>query len=93
MQNRQPKELDYVPVDDPAQILSTFDLGAATSLISAGYELVSMDRSNPRKVRFAFRRESGIEETLDAYWSDELDIRARTYFDNLKMLKNRIYSE
>ena len=46
--------------DNYNQYLYTFDLGAATSLVSAGYELVSLDKTNPRKVRFVFRRETGI---------------------------------
>ena len=79
--------------DNYNQYLYTFDLGAATSLVSAGYELVSLDKTNPRKVRFVFRRETGIEDIVDNYWDDRLEVKARTYFDNLKMLKNRLYSE
>jgi hypothetical protein len=46
-----------------------------------------------RKVSFVFKREVGIEEDADAYWSNELETKARNYFDNLRTLKNRIYSE
>ncbi|MCL4390227.1 MAG: DUF5659 domain-containing protein [Patescibacteria group bacterium] len=79
--------------EDYTHFLSTFDLGAAASLVSAGFELVSLDKTNPRKVQFIFRRELGIEKVVDDYWSDRLDVKARTFFDNVKMLKNRIYSE
>lgn len=79
--------------EDYAKFLSTFDLGAAASLVSAGFELVSLDKANPRKVQFSFRREDGIEKVLDSYWADRLEVKARTLFDNVKMLKNRIYSE
>ena len=79
--------------DNYSQHLSTFDLGAAASLVSAGFLLVSLDKTNPRKVQFIFRRETGIEKAVDNYWADRLEVKARTFFDNLKMLKNRIYSE
>lgn len=79
--------------EDYTKYLSTFDLGAAASLVSAGFELVSLDKTNPRKVQFIFRRELGIEKVVDDYWSDRLEVKARTLFDNVKMLKNRIYSE
>lgn len=75
------------------EYLQTFDLGAAASLITSGFQLISLDKANPRKVQFNFLREAGIEAVLDDYWSNNLEVRARTFFDNMKMLKNRIYSE
>lgn len=73
--------------------LHTFDLGAAASLVTAGFELIELDKTNPRKVQFVFRRVTGIEKTVDGYWTDKLEVKARSFFDNIKMLKNRIYSE
>jgi len=71
----------------------TFDLGAAASLVTAGFELVSLDKSNPKKAQFIFRREIGIEKVVDDFWADRLEVKARAFFDNIKMLKNRLYSE
>lgn len=79
--------------EDYTKFLFTFDLGAAASLVSAGFELVLLDKTNPRKVQFVFRREIGIEKVVDNYWTDRLEVKARAFFDNVKMLKNRIYSE
>jgi hypothetical protein len=78
------KNMDY---------LHTFDLGAAASLVTAGFELVSLDKTNPKKVQFIFRRAIGIEKVVDEYWANQLEVKARAFFDNTKMLKNRIYSE
>ena len=71
----------------------TFDLGCAAALISAGFELISLEKTNPRKVQFILCREVGIEKVVDNYWADRLEVKARAFFDNIKMLKNRIYSE
>jgi len=79
--------------DDHTQYLHTFDLGAAASLATAGFKLVSLEKSNPQKVQLVFRRDVGIEKVVDDYWADRLEVKARTFFDNIKMLKNRIYSE
>lgn len=72
---------------------STFDLAASAALISKGFELISLDKSNPRKVLFIFRNQHGIKKVVEDYWADHLEVRSRTFFDNIKMLKNRIYSE
>jgi len=74
-------------------IFATYDLGCASAVITAGFVLLYLDKANPRKIQFIFRKDSGIEETVDDYWADRLEVKARTFFDNTKMLKNRIYSE
>ncbi len=69
----------------------TYDLGLASSLVSLGYQLADLEKSNPRKVLFIFQKEDGIDEVIGDYWSDNLQVNARSHFDNIKMLKNRIY--
>jgi len=87
------KKLQKYKPEDYTHYLQTFDLGAAASLVTAGFILVSLDKSNPHKVQFNFQRDGGIEKILDDYWTNRLEVKARTFFDNMKMLKNRIYSE
>lgn len=72
---------------------TTYDLGCSVALLCAGFELVRLDKSTPRKVLMVFKREDGIESVVDSYWADRLEVRARAYFDTLKMMKNRILSE
>jgi hypothetical protein len=79
--------------DNYNEFLTTFDLGCSSAIITAGFELISLEKSNPKKVQFIFRREAGIENVVDDYWADRLEVKARAFFDNTKMLKNRIYSE
>lgn len=74
------------------QPFATFDLGLSATLTSLGYKLLDLDKSNPRKVQFLFMSEDSLEEAVESYWSDHLEVNPRAYFDNLKMLKNRIYT-
>lgn len=71
---------------------STFDLGLVASLISTGFPLLDLDKSNPKKVQFLFEDSNDIQAVIKDYWLDNLQVNARTYFDNLKAVKNRIYS-
>jgi len=71
---------------------STFDLGLASVLITLEYELLELDRSNPKKVRFVFRREKNIEGVMSDYFNGKIKLPAQTLFNNQKNLKNRIYS-
>lgn len=74
-------------------LFCTSDFGLSAALISIGYPLISLDRTNPRKVQFVFNKKEKIEEDVIAYWNDQLQVKAKTYFDATKMLKNRLYSE
>ena len=74
------------------QNFSTYDLGLATVLITLGYKLLELDRTNLKKVRFIFREEKNIERVMIDYFNDEIKLPALTLFNNQKNLKNRIYS-
>lgn len=72
---------------------TTYDLGVAAALLCSGYELSSIDRTNPRRSLFVFRHSAKIDETANAYIADRLKLKARSFFDQLKALKNRLYGE
>ena len=74
------------------QEFSTFDLNLAVVLLTLKYELLELDRANPKKIRFVFKQKAGIEKTISDYWEDRIQLPAQTLFNNQKMLKNRLYS-
>lgn len=79
--------------DDTAAVYKTYDLGVSAALLCEDFELFSVEKENPRKALFVFKREDEIEETANRYFSDRLEVKARSYFDHLKALKNKLYSE
>lgn len=91
-QDRRQDQPSYTPMDDPSQVFTTYDLGCSAAILCSGYELLSIDQANSRKSLFIFRRDEGIETVGNQYWSDQLEVKARTYFDTVKGLKNRLYS-
>lgn len=86
------KKWRYVPVDDPSQQYLTSDIGVATALLCLGYKLLNVDKENPQKALFVFRLEDDIEQTANQYFSDTLEVRARSFMDHLKALKNLLYN-
>lgn len=79
-----------IPVNN---LFSTYDLGLSSALVTAGFPLDHLDKSDLRKVQFVFLRAEGMDEVIEAYWNHHLPVDASTYFNTVKMLKNRIYSE
>ena len=78
---------------DPEDVFTTYDLGCASFLLCVGFKLESLDRDNPRKALFVFKREPHIEEYANKYFTDEVEVKARAMFDSIKALKNKLYSE
>ena len=69
------------------------DLGLAAALVSSGHEVRHVHRSIEGPTYFVFAQNNQIDIDTGAYWADTLKVNARRYFDNIKMLKSRIYSE
>ena len=92
-QNSTSGKSGRISSDNYTEFYLTYDLGCSSALVSSGFELISLDKSNPKNVQFMLRREVRIENVVDEYWADRLEVKARSFFDNTKMIKNRIYSE
>ena len=76
---------------DPDFVFTTYDLGCSTGLLCAGFELLDIEKSNPKKALFTFKREGNIDEVANSYFADKLTVKARSFADNLKALKNKLY--
>jgi hypothetical protein len=70
----------------------TYDIGLAASLFTLGYDLWDVDKSNPKKSKFIYRRDEHVDKMIQEYWDNKLLLPARSLLDNQKMLKNRLYS-
>jgi|SRR3989344_4535586 len=92
LKTNQSEELQYIPLEGD-EIIAVSDLGCAAALVTAGFELLTLDRANIRKVRFIFRRGARIKKVADNFWSDRLEQKSRSFWDNIKNLKNRLYSD
>lgn len=67
------------------------DLGLVTA-ISLFYPIEAIDRSqNPHKAQFLFKREEGLDEIVEAYFRGELKASLLAYFQQLKVVKARLY--
>lgn len=74
------------------KLFSTFDLGLASALLTANYRLIKLDKSNPKKVLFSFQHEEGIKQAVENYFSSNFQVDAQIYFNQIKSVKNRLFS-
>lgn len=84
----------HMPItkDSSESYFATYDLGLAAALIASGYILAHLDKSNPKRAQFVFKRTYGVEEVVERFWTMEFQVDALGYFNAIKLLKNRLYS-
>ena len=70
----------------------TNNLGLATALVAIGAKLVRIDKTTPTRAVFVFDNDGTIEQLVERYWSNSLEVSALTYFDTIKQMKSRLYS-
>ena len=71
---------------------STPDLSLAAAL-SLWYPIEVIDKTNPTKAQFLFKREPQLEKFVESFWKRELKIEPVAYFSQLKIIKSRLYGE
>ena len=70
----------------------TSDLGLAAYLSYKGYAF-KIDKTNPRRANFSFEDRNGnVEEDASHYNTHQAKVEPIKYFNELKHLKNILYS-
>lgn len=71
---------------------STTDLALAAA-ISLFFPLEAINATSSYKSEFLFKRIDDLDRLVEAYWKGELKVEPRAYFNQLKAIKSRLYSE
>ena len=74
------------------EFYKTSDLGLATT-ISLYFPIITTERINPRKVLFIFDKTDDLNKFIDQYWRGEVVVEPQKFTNQIKSIKDRIYSE
>jgi hypothetical protein len=84
---------DEYTITGTKELLDTQDMGLAVGLVSKGYELLELEsKSYSKRVTFRFQQETSIDQAAQDYWSGRMQVDAKTYWNEMKNLKTRLYS-
>ena len=75
---------------DENNIFKSSDL-SLVSAISLFYPIHAIDKKNPKKLIFFFKKDSNFDQLVESYWSGRLQVSPLTLLQNLKALKSRIH--
>ena len=74
------------------KIWETADLGLATT-ISLFYPIKNIDKKNPKKVYFIFENSKKLNLLIENYWNAKIKVDPSVYFNQLRVIKSRIYDK
>ncbi len=74
-------------------IFLTHELALVAALVAWNYPIVGLQKGEDRKVTFSFPNSPQLQEAIQAFWSNTKAVLPIRYFDALRMIKSRIYSE
>lgn len=72
--------------------VSIRDLGIAAALATCDFEMTGTKRDVKGRTHFVFVETAALDEAVKMYYADMLQVNARRFFDNTRMLKGLIYS-
>ena len=88
----QSEGLTYLPLDDTKNYFYSHDIGLCGYLLCQGFELIGLDKAVRNKVLFILLRKNGIDAEVKKYWDFKSCVDAQGYFNQIKRLKNQIFS-
>ena len=73
--------------------LATSELSLSATLISLGFSLDSLDKTNPQKTIFRFNPSKELHLAVTNFWQRKLLVEPLAFFEAQRYLKSRIYGE
>lgn len=67
---------------------TSLPLAAALALF---FPVEGIDRTNPDRVAFIFKRDPQLDLTIEGFWKNTLRVSPQAYFMQIKLLKTRLY--
>lgn len=69
----------------------TSDLALATAISVLGIAIEAMQQTDSGRMNFIFTKSEKVQDIVNRFWRGELLVEPQSYFNQLKVLKTRIY--
>ena len=92
IKENQPEEYTYLPLDDTKNYFYSHDIGLVAYLLCQNFELVGLDKAIKNKVLFILKKNGEMDTEIKKYWDFKSSVDAQSYFNQIKRLKNQIFS-
>lgn len=71
--------------------LESSELSLSAALMCLGFTLDSLDKTNPKRIIFIFKRNENLDLAARKFWERQLLVEPLAFFETQRYLKSRIY--
>ena len=75
------------------EIIRTDDLGLAIAIFHRGATLLSVEKENPDKIIFIFKKIINFQDMVDEFYGDTFNVKAFSFLQSIKDFKKRVDSK
>lgn len=79
--------------DEVSNSFQTSDFPLVATLVTLGFQIDSLDTSDPSRVVFTFIQTTELIETIESFWSSSTSVEPKYFCNIQRELKARIRSE
>ncbi len=90
--NNKSENREALSLNDTQNHFYSHDIGLVAYLLCQNFELVDLDKAVRNKVLFILKKGDDIDAKIKKYWDFKSSVDAQTYFNQIKRLKNQIFS-
>ena len=69
------------------------DLGLTAFLYTIGHQILTIDKTDPKRAMLVFKKTSRLESDLEDYYARNGRVNPTDYFNAIRDLKSRIYEK
>ena len=78
---------------DHLDVLKTSDFTLASTLYCLGYNIMGIDKNNPKRVIFYFRKTSDLEVTVDKHFNNQILVNPLDFDRAQREIRAQIHTD
>lgn len=78
---------------DEIEVIRTSDFTLAATLLATGFDIMGLDKTNPKHVVFIYKRTSDLEVQVKKFWANEIKINPKDFVYSQREIRAMIHTE
>ena len=74
-------------------VLKTSDFILASTLLTLGHDIIGIDKTNPKRVVFYYRKTSDLEVAVEDYWAGKVKVDPKSFVYSQREIRGRIHTD
>ena len=79
--------------DEMLDVIKTSDFTLASTLLCIGFDIIAIDKQNPKRVVFYYKKTSDLETQIKRYWGGEILVKPQDFAYAQREIRAQIHTD